>query len=566
VRGDLDCITLKALEKERARRYGSPSDLAADIRRYLRNEAVLAIAPSAAYRARKFARRNRLALATLFAFMLLLMAAAAVSTWQSVVAKHQRDRADSEAAIAKAVNQFLTEDLLSQANPEAQDGAEASPDPDVKARTLLDRAAAKVEKRFGKQPLIESDIQHTIAKAYFGLGLNAEAERYVRKAYELSAAHRGADDPETLDLLMLLSGTLIEQGKNSEAVSAASAVFMAETRTLGPEAPRTVVAMQNLGSLYFSNNQYAEAEPLLVKALALQSRSLGYDNIDTLNTSDTLVALYISESKYAQARALLEKGLGSYRRLYGPEHPFTGREMFGLAKVLFGEGNYAQAENLLEHLQALYLRVYGPRHPNLFYVQSTLGQTYVEEGKSSQGISLLQKTVENLRSAAGLDPRDALKAEVALGWAYDATGSLAAAERIWSQALPAYRTLGKDDEISAADLAELLGQNLSKQRRYAEAEPLLRQAVAVREKRDPGDWGRFRARAFLGACLAGQRQYAQAEPLLLSGYEGMRQDAARMPAKQRKWIRSTGEQIVDLYSQWSKPAQAAQWRAKLQQM
>jgi tetratricopeptide (TPR) repeat protein len=566
VRGDLDSITLKALEKERARRYGSPSDLAADIGRYLRNEAVLAIPPSAVYRARKFARRNRAALATLCAFVLLLMTAAGVSTWQTVVAKRQRDRADSEAAVAKAVNQFLAEDLLSQANPEAQDGVDASPDPEVKARTLLDRSAAKVEKRFGKQPLVESDIQHTIAKAYFGLGLNAEAERHMRKAYQLSAAHRGPDDPETLDLLMSLSGILIEQGKNSEAVSAAKAVFMAETRTLGPEHPRTVVAMQNLGSLYFSNNQYAEAEPLLIKALALQSRSLGYDNSDTLNTSDTLVALYISESKYAQARALLEKGLDSYRHLYGPEHPFTGREMFGLAKVLFGEGNYPQAEKLLEQLQALYVRVYGPRHPNLFYVQSILGQTYVEEGKSSQGISLLEKTGENLRSVVGVDPRERLKLEVALGWAYDAAGSLATAERIWRQALSGYRNLGKDDEVNAADVAELLGQNLSKQRRYEQAEPLLRHALAIREKRDPQDWGGFRARAFLGACLAGQRQYAQAEPLLLSGYEGMRQGASRMPAKQKKWIRSTGEQIVDLYSQWSKPAQATEWRAKLQDM
>jgi non-specific serine/threonine protein kinase/serine/threonine-protein kinase len=564
VRGDLDSITLKALEKERARRYGSPSDLAADIGRYLRNEAVLAVPPSAAYRARKFARRNRGALATLCAFVLVLMVAAGVSTWQSVVAKRQRDRADSEAAVAKAVNQFVQDDLLSQANPEAQAGAEAGPDPDVKARTLLDRAAAKVGKRFGNQPLVESAIQFTIGKAYLGLGLNAEAEQHFRRGYELSAAHRGADDPETLELLMALSEALIEEGKNAEAVSAAKGAFEGETRRLGPEHPQTVVAMQNLGALYFLNNRYAEAEPLLKKALDLQSRRIGYDNIDTLNTSDTLVALYIAQSRYPEARALLEKGLDSYRRMYGPEHPFTGREMFGLAKVLLGEGSYPQAEKLLEQLQALYQRVYGPRHPNVFYVQSSLGQTYVEDGKTAQGIPLLEKTVENLRAMAGPDPRDILKVEMAVGWAYDSTGDLARAERIWEHSLQDYRNLGKDDEPNAADAAELLGQNLTKQRKYEQAEPLLRQALSIREKKDPDGWGRFRAQAFLGACLAGQRRYAEAEPLLLSGYDGMRQGVSRMPAKQKKWIRSTGEQIVDLYSQWSKPEQAAQWRAKLQ--
>jgi len=129
----------------------------------------------------------------------VLVVAAAVSIRQSVVARRQRDRADAEAAIAKAVNQFLQEDLLSKANPESQGGAETKPDPDVKARTLLERAASQVGKRFAHQPLVESAIQHTIGKAYLGLGLYPKAEQHLRRAYELSAAHRGADDRQTLD-------------------------------------------------------------------------------------------------------------------------------------------------------------------------------------------------------------------------------------------------------------------------------------------------------------------------------------------------------------------------------
>src|SRR5271169_3315161 len=148
IRGDLDSIALKALEKDRSQRYGSPSDFSADIARYLRNDPVLAVAPSVAYRARKFARRYRAALVTACAFALVLMIASGVSIWQSVIAQRQRDRADAQAAIAKAVNEFLQDDLLSQANPEAQGGANSKPDPDVKARTLLNRAAAQVGKKF----------------------------------------------------------------------------------------------------------------------------------------------------------------------------------------------------------------------------------------------------------------------------------------------------------------------------------------------------------------------------------------------------------------------------------
>jgi tetratricopeptide (TPR) repeat protein len=565
IRGDLDAITLKALEKERSRRYGSPSDLAADIGRFLRNEAVLAVAPSAAYRARKFARRYRGALVTLCAFVLVLMAAAGVSIWQSVIAKRQRDRADAEAAIAKAVNQFLQEDLLSKANPESQGGAETKPDPDVKARTLLDRAASQVGKRFAHQPLVESAIQHTIGKTYMGLGLYPEAEQHFRRAYELSAAHRDADDSETLDLLMLVSEACINEDKNAEAVAAAKTVFEGETRKLGPEDPRTVVAMQNLSSLYFLNHQYAEAEPLAKKALAIQSRRDGYDNIDTLNTSDTLAALYISESRYAEARALLAKGLESYRRLYGPDHPFTGREMYGLGKVIFGEGDYMEAEKILAQVLALYQRAYGARHPNTLYVENYLGQDYVEEGKTVQGIGLLEKTLADSRATLGSGVADTLRVEVSLGWAYDIQGDTARAGQIWQHALQGFRSLGSDAEANAVDASELLGQNLTKQRKYAQAEPLLRQAVAFREKGDRDDWALFRAQAFLGACLAGMRRFADAESFLVNGYDGMQQRVARMPAKQKRWIRSTTEQIVDLYTQWSKPGQAAQWRAKLQQ-
>ena len=565
MRGELDSIALKALEKERSRRYTSPSDLAADIARYLRNEAVLAVPPSGAYRARKFARRHRAGLAIASAFVLVLMAAAAVSIWQSVIARRQRDRADQEAAIAKAVNQFLQDDLLAQANPEAQGGSQTGPDPDVKARTLLDRAAARVGKTFAQQPLVEASIEHTIGKAYVGLGLYALGETHLRRAYDIDVAQRGADDPETLDLLMLISGAEISQGKYADAVAAAKTVLERETRSLGPENPRTVVAMQNLASLYIQSNQYALVEPLAKKALEIQSRRYGYDNLDTLNSSDTLAALYIRENRYAEARPLLAKGLESYRRLYGPDHPFTGREMFGLGKVLLGEGNYAEAEKVLGQVLALYGRAYGPHHPNTIYAANQLGQDYVEEGKIAQGIAMLEQSVADSRAKFGPGDSDTCYAESLLGWAYDANGDLARAAQTWQLALDGFRRLGSGEETTAADAAELLGQNLTRQHKYEEAEPLLRQALAFREKGDRDNWMFFRAQAFLGASLAGERRYAEAEPLLLSGYDGLRQRASRMPAKQKKWIASTGEQIVGLYTQWSKPEQAAQWRARLKQ-
>ena len=558
IRGDLDSIALKALEKDRSRRYGSPSEFAADIRRFLKNEPVAAVAPSAAYRARKFARRYRGALVTVCAFILVFILGAGVSIWQSVRATRQSDRADAETAIAKAVNQFLQDDLLSQANPDVE-----KPDPDVRVRTLLDRAAAQVGKRFVRQPLVESAIRRTIANSYRHLGLWSEAERQMRRAYELSRVHRGAGDLETVEILRELTYIVSDQGRDAEALDMMKTVFDLESRQLGTGDPRMAQVMQDLGVQYLGVRQYAQAEPLLKKALEIQTRRLGYNNLQILFTIESLATLYIYQAKYAEADALLTKALESCRRLYGPDHPHTQRETFGLVRVLFGEGKYPEAEKLCAEGLAVMERVKGTRHPDTLTTARQLGQIYTEEGESAQATSLLEKTTQDFRETLGPTHPRTLSAEVALGWAYDCHGDLSRAEQVWQGALQDYRHMGADGESDVANVSELLGQNLIKQRKSEEAEPLLRQALAFREKTDANGWERFRAQAFLGAALAGQRRFAEAEPLLMSGYKGMKQHAAQMPANEIRWVRSSGDRIVDLYVQWSKPEEATEWRARV---
>ena len=131
-------------------------------------------------------------------------------------------------------------------------------------------------------------------------------------------------------------------------------------------------------------------------------------------------------------------------------------------------------------------------------MESYLGQNYVEEGKAPQGISLLEKTLADSRAALGSGVADTMRVEVALGWAYDVQGDTARAGQIWQHALQGYRSLGSDSEANAVDAGELLGQNLTKQRKYGQAEPLLRQALAFREKGDRDDSGSFPRAGFSG--------------------------------------------------------------------
>ena len=221
VRGELDWIVIKALEKDRARRYETANGLARDIRRYLDGEPVEAGPPSASYKLQKFARKHRAALATMGAFAILLVVASVVSMYQAIRATRaertssaersralaaegeavrQRDRAveaereaqaaaaraTTEAAIARSVNDFLQRDLLGQADVDNQAGPGQKPDPDIKVRTLLDRAAAAIGGKFADQPAVEVAIRRTIGDTYVALGLYGSAKTHFEKSLAIS--------------------------------------------------------------------------------------------------------------------------------------------------------------------------------------------------------------------------------------------------------------------------------------------------------------------------------------------------------------------------------------------
>ncbi len=164
-RGDVETIVCKALEKEKARRYASAAELAADIGRFLHDEPIVARPPSTTYRIAKFARRHRVLVASTAIIFLVLVCGIAVSTWQAVKARRAQREAEKQAAIAQAVTDFLRNDLLGQASAYQQS------DPDIKVRTALDRAAAKVNEKFKNQPEVQMEILDTIGKTYGGMGV-----------------------------------------------------------------------------------------------------------------------------------------------------------------------------------------------------------------------------------------------------------------------------------------------------------------------------------------------------------------------------------------------------------
>jgi eukaryotic-like serine/threonine-protein kinase len=555
MRGDLDSIALKALEKDRSSRYGSPSDFAADIGRYLKNEAVLAVPPSLAYRTRKFARRYRGALATAGAFVLVLVAATAISIRQSL-------RANREAAAAQAVNDFLQNDLLAQASAAKQSGPSAKPDPDLKVRTALDRAAARIGGKFDRQPEVEAGIRDTMGQTYMDLGLYPEARTQFERAVDLHRRVLGAENPESLKTMSRLGRIAYLQGKYPEAEALLSQALATQRRVLVPEHPDALYSMNNLANVYREEGKYAQAGALFIQTMEIRRRVLGPEHPDTLNSMNGLAFDYFSEGKYAQAEALYSQILEIRRRVLGPEHPDTPHCMNNLAMVYNAEGKYAQADALLGQALEIQRRVLGAEHPETLASMDTLASTYGDEGKYGQAEALFSRALEIMRRVLGPEHRYTLYALSDSASTYQREGKYDLAETYAAQVLAGRRhALGAqhpDTIVSEADLALAYVS----QGKFAESEPVAREALEAEKKVQPDDWQRFRAESLLGASLAGEKKYAQAEPLLLEGYQGMlaRKDFIAVP--DRYHLELAHQWLVQLYEAWGKPDKAAEWRKK----
>lgn len=429
VHGELDWIVMKALEKERARRYETASAMARDVERYLTDQPVEACPPSRLYRLRKFGRRNKTAIATAATIVLILLAATVVSAWQAVRATHagaatlaaraqiirERDqakaekrRADEQAAVAKAVNQFLNEDVLGQADPYAQllantqsdpdlkGSPNIKPDPDLKVRDALDRAARRIAGRFKAQPLVEAATREQIGDAYRALGQDAAAEEQFQFALRLRRQTQGDQHPETLRTLHRLALA----SRRDKGIEILSGVLESQRKVLGDQHADTLDTMNDLGQLYLHSGEYSKAEPLLEKVVEakrkilpptalerlyaeygladLQSiaahmdgklggsaanttlllhqmlvqvrKAYGDDDPRTLGILREIAWRYHSSRQYDKAVPLLSEAIDGLRKTLGTQHPQTLSAIGELADVCQNMGQPAKAEPMLREL------------------------------------------------------------------------------------------------------------------------------------------------------------------------------------------------------------------------
>ncbi len=394
VRGELDWIVMKALEKDRARRYESASALARDVERHLQNEPVEACPPTRRYRLGKFLRRHRVEALAAVAGMVLLVAAAAVSTWQAV-------RATQAERSAAAVSGFLQNDLLGQADLANQPGEGPGRDPDLKVRTLLDRAAQSIEGKFPQEPLTEAAIRSTIGKAYRALGQYPEGRRQLERSVELYAERLGADHPVTLDAKGSLAYLYGAQGEYALAEPLAEQVVRGRTALLGPSHPDTLVSKNNLAQVYRSQKKFEQAEPLYLEVVRADTATFGAEHRETLRAKTNLAALYRDLKRYAEAKALYEEVVQAQSVALGADHPDTLVSKNGLGAVYRGLGRHDEAEALFQEVLAARTKVLGADHPDTLTTKNHLALLYQARKRYDLAEPLFREVVESSRRKLG---------------------------------------------------------------------------------------------------------------------------------------------------------------------
>jgi serine/threonine protein kinase len=554
-RGDIETIVSKALEKDKARRYSSAADFAADIQRYLEDQPIKAKPASTSYQLQKFARRHKALVASVVAVFLVLAAATGVSTQQAI-------RAKRAAQTAEALNNFLQNDLLAQASASSQSGLNTKPDPDLKVRTALDRAAERITGKFGQQPEVEAAIRNTIGQTYMDLGLYREAGKQEELALELQRRVLGPENPKTLQTMASVGHAAELQGRYAEAEALLSQTVQVMRRVLGPESPDTLTAMLNLATAYddqgkyqqaevlygqtleirrrvlgpehratlasmnglanaYSNRgKYAQAEALYIKQLEISRRVLGAEHPNTVLAMSNLALNYDNEGKFADAESLFRQTLEIRRRVLGAEHPDTLMSMQYLASAYSDQGNYAQADAIFGQTLAIRNRVLGPEHPDTLLSMTNLASMYFSEGKYAQSEALGMKTLEIMRRVLGADHPDTLWRMNDLAKVYGSEGKYAQAEALFRQTLEARRrVLGPEHPNTLFTLSDIASM-YQQQGKYALAETNLAQAVAGRlhtsGKEDPDT---LAAEGDLVLAYISQKKFAQSEPLAREAME-----------------------------------------------
>jgi non-specific serine/threonine protein kinase/serine/threonine-protein kinase len=464
--GDLDWITMKALESNRSRRYESATALALDIQRFLDHEPVIARPPSAAYRLQKFVRRNRVPVAAASLAALALMLSTVFASAGMVRARRAERVAATEAAAAQQVSNFMVDVFKLERSEAARADL-------ITARELLDRGAKRSELALAGQPVVQGRMMHTIGTAYASLGLYEAASAQFERALSARVAAAGPTDPTVGDTEAAIGQAKANFGDMKGAEDHFMKALAIREKSGHSNDTATASVLAGLASLRWRQGNNGEAEKLYHRAMVIDSTQLGPGSAALARDLAGLGIVFWAQKRYADAEPLMRRSLSIREKVLGPGHPDLAGLMNNLGGLYWSQGRYADALPLYERTRAIYERTLDPMHPNVAAILNNLGETYWKLGRYSEAEPLFRRalTIKESRLEAG-DPSIAITLNGLAGVLRDSK-RVDEAEAVYRRALDIRRRAFKPGNADLAETVSDYATLLRANGRVREAEGLV---------------------------------------------------------------------------------------------
>jgi serine/threonine protein kinase/tetratricopeptide (TPR) repeat protein len=487
VRGDLDWIVMKALEKDRNRRYETANGLARDIERFLHEEPVEACPPKVGYRLRKFVRRNKGPVLAATTILLVLVGGIFGTTWGMLRAKaaaraekQARETAEQREVETKAVLDFVEHKVFAAARPEGQEGGLGH---EVLLRKAVQAALPFVEKSFTGQPLIEARLRMTMGTSFLYVGEAKTAIEQYQAARQLYTEHLGPDHPDTLKSMVNLATSYVDAGRTQEALKLREQTLQLTKAKLGPDAPDTLMSMNNLANSYADVGRTQEALQLREETLRLKKIKLGPDDAGTLTSMNNLAESYTEIGRNQEALKLHEETLQLRKVKLGPDHPDTLASMNNLANSYFAVGRIEEALKLYGETLQVHRSKLGRDHRRSLLSMQNLAICYAAAGRVQEALKLRQETLRLQKGKLGPDHPDTLWSMAALADSYDAAGRVQEALKLREETLQLQKVKLGPDHPDTLRMMNHLANSYINVREVAKAEAILQETLALRERR-----------------------------------------------------------------------------------
>lgn len=390
LRGDLDTILLKALQKDPARRYASVEQLSDDLGRHLSGLPVRARPDTLGYRVGKFVRRNTGAVSSAALSFLLISGLAVNSAWQASRLQRERDAVRLERDKAAAVSDFLV-NVFEASDPNQAKGV------DVTAGDILANGRRQAEEELTGNPEVQTAVMSAIGSVYKNLGDYAAADSVFTDRRDQARERWGERSEEYAAALLDLGSLRVLQGRVEEAEEAIRSALAIDTTVVGPETDAAADAWSELAGVYVTTGEPAKAEPPLLEAIRIRRQTGG----DSLGPMNTLAVAYGDLQRLDESIDLSRRVLSARRRTYGSDNTAVLAALNNLGGALAKAGRHEEAaEHLREGLE-IAKRILPPGHTTIQGLRNNLAAELILGPRRYAEAQALLDTVAGVLRARG---------------------------------------------------------------------------------------------------------------------------------------------------------------------